>query len=333
MAMTALDVSTHAVIFPFDEGLRVGVCRDPHCGGKMAAVRGQVTDDGVVLARAHWRHVTRSEGCRDTSERMTEWHRGWQAECDDPNRVEVRVARDGGASAKVRVADIVTRFGLVIEVQHSAMKPETVRARENHYGGNVLWLFDQTGERSSEVEHLDDDTFRWTAVKPHVIAAKCIRAVDTGDRIMVLPASNRCRINGPDLLIPYTMQFGREEFVAAIVNGEVSPFADVETDWMRDHLAKLSRRRTSDQKRAERLVDQDARRSQFGRSECDFGGDRGRLVSVDPDAQATSHHSQVRTVYGTEIWMCAKVGCLSAANKQTGYCFAHSPIYRERPAS
>lgn len=79
----------------------------------------------------HWAHKQRAD-CDTWSEGETEWHRAWkqmvrkecQEVCKGPHR-----------------ADIVGNGGMVIELQHSPISPETIEDREAFYG-KMIWLFD-----------------------------------------------------------------------------------------------------------------------------------------------------------------------------------------------
>lgn len=102
----------------------------------------------------HWAHEKRAD-CDTWSEGETEWHRGWkrmvspqfQEVCKGPHR-----------------ADIVGNKGVVIELQHSPISPETIEAREIFYG-KMIWLFDASDFHDNIQFRKNDDTnyrsFRW----------------------------------------------------------------------------------------------------------------------------------------------------------------------------
>jgi len=90
----------------------------------------------------HWAH--RRKDCDGWSDGETEWHLFWKS-LMPPENVEVIIERDG---IKHR-ADIVTRSGMVVELQHSSMSVDEIAEREQFYG-NMAWLFDvrrQAGKR------------------------------------------------------------------------------------------------------------------------------------------------------------------------------------------
>lgn len=79
----------------------------------------------------HWAHHT-AEDCDIWAEPDTEWHRDWQS--------IVPIERREVVIGKHR-ADVIALDGTVIELQHSYLPPDQIKARENHYG-RMLWLFD-----------------------------------------------------------------------------------------------------------------------------------------------------------------------------------------------
>lgn len=82
----------------------------------------------------HWAH--RGEDCDLWREPETEWHRYWKR-LVPPEYSEVTIERNG---ARHR-ADIVTKSGIVIELQHSPLAVGEIAEREAFYG-KMIWLFD-----------------------------------------------------------------------------------------------------------------------------------------------------------------------------------------------
>lgn len=85
----------------------------------------------------HWAHKGRRH-CDSWWENETEWHRTWKDQFPS-DRQEI-VHRDEQTGEK-HIADVKTRFELVIEFQHSYIKPEERKARENFYQ-KMIWVAD-----------------------------------------------------------------------------------------------------------------------------------------------------------------------------------------------
>jgi competence protein CoiA len=101
--------------------------------------------NGEVIAKSgthrvsHWAH----RGIRDCdswAETETDWHRAWKN--NFPVECQEFIQRDE-KSRERHVADVRTPHGLVIEFQHSHLKPRERTARERFHG-NMVWVVDGT---------------------------------------------------------------------------------------------------------------------------------------------------------------------------------------------
>ena len=107
-----------------------GTCQ--FCGGEMIANCGRVKV-------WHWSHKA-NPPCDPWWENETEWHRQWK------NRFPLEwqeVVLFDQVTGEKHIADVRTPHGLVIEFQHSAIKPEEIAAREAFYK-NMIWIVDGT---------------------------------------------------------------------------------------------------------------------------------------------------------------------------------------------
>ncbi len=103
---------------------------------------------GPKIAR-HWAHK-HSSSCDKWFEE-TAWHVAWKRIVRE-SRCEV-VLRQGDMAHR---ADIVGNRNTVIELQHSSISPDEVRARERFYG-NMIWVFDAAGFFGNMIlEPIDD---------------------------------------------------------------------------------------------------------------------------------------------------------------------------------
>lgn len=106
-----------------------GTC--PVCGDPMLAKCG-------TIRVHHWAHQG-VRVCDTWWERELAWHRDWKNKFPIAWHENIRFADDG----EKHIADVRTEAGLVIEFQHSALKPEERAAREAFYG-NMVWVVDGT---------------------------------------------------------------------------------------------------------------------------------------------------------------------------------------------
>lgn len=106
-----------------------GTC--PVCGAPMLAKCG-------TIRVHHWAHQG-VRVCDDWWERELAWHRDWKNNFPLHWQESIRFANDG----EKHVADVRTDAGLVIEFQHSALKPAEREAREKFYG-KMVWVIDGT---------------------------------------------------------------------------------------------------------------------------------------------------------------------------------------------
>lgn len=84
----------------------------------------------------HWAHKGKKP-CDPWWESETEWHRSWKGLFP----VEWQEVPLRAESGELHIADVRTPTGLVLEFQHSAIKPDERRSRESFYG-NMLWIVD-----------------------------------------------------------------------------------------------------------------------------------------------------------------------------------------------
>jgi hypothetical protein len=105
-----------------------GVC--PCCGSELIAKCGEVYIH-------HWAHKNK---CDDHWwENETEWHRNWKNEF--PSHWQEVVHHD--KSGEKHIADVKTDEDWTIEFQHSYLKPEERRSRNNFYN-KLIWIVDGT---------------------------------------------------------------------------------------------------------------------------------------------------------------------------------------------
>lgn len=88
----------------------------------------------------HWAHKNTEECPYSQKEPKTRWHLDWQNHFPKEWQ-EVRCIDE--QTGEIHIADIKTPNGLVIEFQHSAIKPEERLSRE-HYYKNMIWVVDGT---------------------------------------------------------------------------------------------------------------------------------------------------------------------------------------------
>lgn len=107
-----------------------GIC--PVCGQPVIAKCGEYKIN-------HWAHVAHAD-CDKWWETETEWHRAWKN--NFASEWQEQIMHDNKTGEK-HVADILAPDGLVIEFQHSAIKPEERRSREAFYK-EMVWVVDGT---------------------------------------------------------------------------------------------------------------------------------------------------------------------------------------------
>lgn len=108
-------------------GIRDAVC--PGCRSPLIPKCGK-----IVIH--HWAHESGAD-CDAWTEPESEWHRQWKDLLAPPEQQEVVLG--------CHRADIVNDHGVVIELQHSSISPETIRDRDHFYnkmGEGLVWLFD-----------------------------------------------------------------------------------------------------------------------------------------------------------------------------------------------
>lgn len=104
-----------------------GECRG--CGSPMLARCGTVRVN-------HWAHKGKLQ-CDPWLKEMTEWHRRWQ-DCFPKPWQEYRFVSDKG---EMHIADVKTEFDWVLEFQHSPMKPDERKSRNDFYK-KLVWVVD-----------------------------------------------------------------------------------------------------------------------------------------------------------------------------------------------
>ena len=106
----------------------------PICGGEVLSKCGNVNIH-------HWAHIS-GEDCDPWSEPETEWHREWKNQFPFECR-EVTIQGDGESHR----ADVCLPNGMVLEFQHSTLKPDDIRKREEFYSkytNGMVWVVDGT---------------------------------------------------------------------------------------------------------------------------------------------------------------------------------------------
>lgn len=106
----------------------IGICQC--CGSPLIARCGAIKEN-------HWAHKGKRE-CDTWWESETNWHRSWKNEF--PVDWQEITTQDEKTNEK-HIADVKTKHGLVIEVQHSYINYEEQKLREIFYK-NMVWVVD-----------------------------------------------------------------------------------------------------------------------------------------------------------------------------------------------
>ncbi len=174
----------------------------------------------------HWAHKSRIH-CDRWWEPETDWHRAWKNEF--PNDWQ-EVTHFDPLTGEKHVADVKTASGRVIEFQHSPMKPEELKAREEFYQ-NLVWIVDGNrgeldvnyfrlglGKRQDAPNHPTIFPFAWYGrSKLFEIwwAADCPVFIDFGDpvvwRLALYDRQKKGGVVGPIL---------REDLIKGLIEGQ-----------------------------------------------------------------------------------------------------------------
>lgn len=109
------------------EPKKLGIC--PFCNAEVISKCGNIKI-------WHWAHKGKLE-CDPWWENETEWHRNWKTHFPTEWQEVIQTAEDG----QKHIADVKTDQGWVIEFQHSYLRPEERKARNEFYK-KLVWVID-----------------------------------------------------------------------------------------------------------------------------------------------------------------------------------------------
>lgn len=275
MPLTAYDPETGRVVLA-TWPVSSPQCKDPACRSKLHLVRG--TEHRVQ----HFRHSTHCTTAPDQireRESMSPWHLWWQSQCADPVRIEVT---DVNTSGDVRRADVLTPFGWCIEVQHSAIAAKTIRARENHWNGKVLWLVDAASSDRQVDFSIDEHRARLDGVWVHHLST--VIAVDDGEGVWLFPWSVLRFAGEVQSKSSYMRRLSHEQFIDTWINGHAAPFdREPQTKWRKS--AEHAKRNAAEREAREQLARQRALRElRQAEVSCEYQGPRANLIHEEPIA-------------------------------------------------
>jgi len=165
-----------------------GYC--PACGNCVIAKCGDVKV-------WHWSHVANRD-CDPWHEPESQWHIDWKQSAP---RCEVVIGPHR--------ADIVTRDGVVVELQHSYLSVAEIQEREAFYQ-KMIWIFDcrdpyEQGRIQLRLDGEDRYFFRWSHSRQTI--ASCIMPVylDLGEWLLLIGRRYRGFRSGIGFLIDPNM--------------------------------------------------------------------------------------------------------------------------------
>lgn len=163
-----------------DNGLGGRIQASPGAAGWCPLCKEPLTPKCGEIVSWHWSHRAGSD-CDPWAEGESAWHLAWKAEFDE-SQVENPIGRHR--------ADIIAG-GTVIELQHSSLKPEEVREREDFYlreVGRIIWVIDMTTADISFTHAGDPDSrvhqFLWSRPRKWLLACTTRVYWDLGDGVM-----------------------------------------------------------------------------------------------------------------------------------------------------
>lgn len=127
-----------------------GTC--PLCNGKVHSKCGEINE-------WHWAHY-KGENCDPWYEPESSWHLDWKntfgKEC-----AEQSIKKNG----VLHRADILTKEGVVIELQNSPIPINVIYEREDFYGEKMLWVVNGIHFKDKfHIHELDGSYNRWSSV-------------------------------------------------------------------------------------------------------------------------------------------------------------------------
>ncbi len=128
----------------------------------------------------HWAHVSGAD-CHAWAEPETQWHRAYKRTVP-PGQREVRIGSHR--------ADLVSRDGFVVELQHSSLPVEDIQARELHYR-KMVWLFDARDAYCHDrllvrvKPGTDYVTFRWKQPRRSIVFCRKRVLLDLGRGLVI----------------------------------------------------------------------------------------------------------------------------------------------------
>jgi competence protein CoiA len=114
----------------------------PGCEAPMVAKCGEVKI-------WHWSHLGKLK-CDLQWENETEWHRNWKGLFPEHWQEVFHQDEKGNK----HIADVKTDQGWVLEFQHSSLKPEERRSRNNFYP-KLAWVVDGTRRKKDQKQFMD----------------------------------------------------------------------------------------------------------------------------------------------------------------------------------
>ena len=183
-----------------------GVC--PSCGSELIARCGEIKIH-------HWAH---KKNCNDHWwENEKEWHRNWKNKF--PKEWQEIIHKD--ESGEKHIADVKTPDDWVIEFQHSAIKPEERRSRNEFYNKNskLIWVVD-CKRRKTDVKQFTNELFySFGTSSPSILEvyadSRLLKEWKNNNSYVFLDFGN-IEIDGSDFWCICPLAYDRKAFVTPI---------------------------------------------------------------------------------------------------------------------
>ena len=141
----------------------------PFCNDIVIACTGEIKN-------WYWRHEfqAKSDYLSSTYENESPWHNTWK-HLFGKEFSEIYCSN----LKEKRIADVKLPNGLVIEIQHSYIRPEIIRSRERFHK-KLIWVFDASSQVEDGRLRVEEDYYHWIQPRETIKSCTCPIFLDVG---------------------------------------------------------------------------------------------------------------------------------------------------------